>query len=233
MIHETTHCTFLIDERELNGVHQVQLTICEETDQGSGIKCAIEMVENVLVRLLGSDESRGRLLYDLALSYSDDVRPEGVVFQRNPLNSLQRVWMCVVDLPCEVHEGELKYLVTPFLDGDTFDQMHQANCIMKICTENFGVKLIRCRPYALILGKQVKNMYSALLVTKNALKRYKQNKIGLACNPVPSSRWASSSVSNAVAATKQGALKPRIITIPEWLFEDISFREEIRGVYFC
>ena len=169
MIHETTQCTFLIDERELNGVRWVQLTICEEAEQGSGIKCAIEKVENALVRLLGSDEARGRLLYDIALSYSDDVRPDGVVFQRNPLNSFERVWMCLVDLPCEVHEGELKYIVTHLLDGDTFDQMHQSNCTMKLCREYFGVKLIRCRPYALIFGKQSKDICSGLLVAKNAL----------------------------------------------------------------
>ena len=182
---------------------------------------------------MGSDEARGRLLYDIALSYSDDVRPDGIVFQRNPLNSFERVWMCLVDLPCEVNEGELKYLVTPFLDSDTFDQMHQANCNMKLCSDNFGVKLIRCRPYALIFGKQVKDTCSGLLVAKNALKRSKQNKMALACNPVPPSRWANFSASNAVVVTKQGALKPRVITIPEWLFEDVSFQEEIRGVYLC
>ncbi len=104
-------------------MHQVQLTICEEADQGSGIKCAIEMVVNALVRLLGSYEARGRLLYDVALSYSNDVRPEGVVFQRNPLNSFEQVWICIVDFPCEVHEWELKYLVTLLLDGDTSNQM--------------------------------------------------------------------------------------------------------------
>jgi len=104
-------------------VHQVQLTICEEADQGSGIKCAIEMVVNALVRLLGSYEARGRLLYDVALSYSNDVRPEGVVFQRNPLNSFEQVWICIVDFPCEVHEWELKYLVTLLLDGNTSNQM--------------------------------------------------------------------------------------------------------------
>ena len=35
-----------------------------------------------------------------------------------------------------------------------------------------------------------------------------------------------------MVVTKQGAFKPRVITIPEWLFEDVCFQEEIRGVYY-
>lgn len=233
IIYKTTGCKILIEERESNGKHQVGLTLHEQAEPCSGTKKAIELVENTLVGLVGQEESRGRLLYDMALSYGD-VRPDGVVFQRNPLNSMERVWMCLIDLPCYMHEGEMKYLASPFADGETFEQMHKANCALKLCKESFGVKLVRCPPYAFIFGKQVNNVSSALVVGRNALKRFKQNNMALISQasvnkPLPPSRWDGLLDSNSVS--KKVAPKQRIVAIPEWLILDVAFQQQIESMY--
>jgi len=229
-IYQSTGCKILIEER----TSQVWLALCDHLGQGSGIKRATEILENKLVHLVGQEESRGRLLYDIAMSYADDVRPDGVVFQRNPLNSCERVWMCLVDFPAEVHDGVMKYIISPFVSGETYYQIHQANCTMKICRDSFGVKLFRCRHYALILGKQAKSVSAALVIAKNALKRFKQNKMyqtsyALLDNPVPS-RWDGLPDSKKV--NKKVAPKPVIVAIPEWLMLDVSFQQQIKDGLF-
>ena len=222
-----------LEETEMDDSRRLSIVIrapAESTD--AIVKNVTQMLEDVLVGII-DEESRGRLLYDMALACNVDIRSDGAVLQRNPLNSADRVWMCVVDFPTYVIEGVQKHFVIPSIDGKSYDEIHNAKCTLKICKDNFNVKLSRCKPYALILGKQVKNVSAAIVVIKNAIKRFRQisEVPSLQSLTVTSSRTLNDhmplfGVSNRSRA--QFINNARKVAIPMWLVSDPNFRERVR-----
>jgi len=171
-IDEKAGCNIFVEERESE--ETVHIWLIFEAPVEPGIwKIAIEMVENSLIRLLGKEEAHRRLLYDMALSYSRIVRPDGPVLQRNPLDLNERVWMYIVELPADVWEGGLQYFAPLFLDYRTQDSIHQADCTVELCRDSFSVTLERCQHYALVFGKTARTVSDAIIMTKNALKLFK------------------------------------------------------------
>jgi hypothetical protein len=117
----------------------------------------------VLVSLIGA-QAKCKLLYDLAESYSETCL-HGVLQLRNPLNSSERVWASIVDVP----NGEHKYLLPPFLSKETELEMHNLKCSVKFCGDNFNIKLGHCNPYAMISGRQKKNVVKAIEFIKKSI----------------------------------------------------------------
>ena len=135
---------------------------------------ATDIIEDALVGLIGAQESKGKLLYDLTESYSE-AWLGGVIQMRNPLNSCERVWATIVDLPTYVDkEGNQKYLLPPFISKAMEIHMHGLKCEVKICTENFGVELSHCDPYATIMGRSKTNVCTAVELIMKAIKSCKQ-----------------------------------------------------------
>ena len=216
----------------MNRSNQLWLTVHGQTDQCKQVKKSIELVENCLVKYLGAEEARGRLLYDMALSYGG-ARPDGAVLQRNPLNSCERVWMCVVELPAEIHDGELTYLIPYSIDGKTHDSIHQVNCTFKLCRDSFGVKLFSCRPYVMIMGKQAMNVSQAIVIAKNTLKMFKQNKMAQLVKDMyylPPSQLGT--LMNSNAANNKAPPKPRTVSIIGWYISEVSFQSHIQDELF-
>eukprot|EP00804_Cyclotella_cryptica_P008398 CCRYP_003925-RC/>CCRYP_003925-RC protein AED:0.03 eAED:0.03 QI:96/1/1/1/0.66/0.5/4/138/634 len=139
----------------------------------SNINKATDIIENDLLDLLGAEESKPRLLYDLTESYSE-VSYNGLIMMRNFMQSFERVWACIVEMPI-VHvdeNGKTKYSACPFLCKDTDDEMHKLRCTLKVCGDNFGVHLHRCKPYVIIIGKQKGNVGKAFEYVIKSLKKY-------------------------------------------------------------
>ena len=232
-IHEKTGCNIAVEERDQKIGNHVWLTVSGE--QGKATKKAVELVENCLVGTIGAEEARGRLLYDMALS-CDGARPDGALLQRNPLNSFEKVWMWLVDLPAEVHDGELKFSFAPFAKGAFVESLHGTSCTVKICRESFGVKLSFCRPYVMIFGSQVKSVSQAIVITKNALKQYKQLRVVQISQCMSKQAGLPSQIGGAMSSlntmSKKANPKPIIMTLPSWLVSTESFRYQIEGTFF-
>merc|ERR1711862_961430 len=132
------------------------------------------------------------------------------------------------ELPARVHKGQW----TPLVDGTTYNSIHEFNCSLKICRDSFGVKLCRCPPYAMIIGRQKQNVSNAILYLKNALKMFEQSQLVRPQEVIlPPSRLVTLLDSNA-ANNKKPPPKPRIITIPQWLVSDASFQRRIQDGIF-
>ena len=137
------------------------------------INKATDIIENDLLDLLGAEESKPRLLYDLTESYSE-VSHDGLIMMRNFMQSFERVWAGIVEIPIShVDEnGNTKYSTCPFLCKETDDEMHKVGCTLKVCGDNFGIRLHRCKPYVIITGKQKGNVGKALEYVTKSLKKY-------------------------------------------------------------
>merc|ERR1712129_288013 len=109
-------------------------------------------IEDACVEIIGAQESKGRLIYDLTESYSE-VWMCGVIQMRNPLNSCERLWVSLVDLPMSTNkEGKTFCLLSPFVSKETDEFVHSLKCTVKLCADNFDINLIHCQPYAMIMG---------------------------------------------------------------------------------
>ncbi|KAL7548683.1 hypothetical protein ACHAWF_011957 [Thalassiosira exigua] len=256
---ETSGCDIAIEEMTFDNKKCICLKLNEQTERDERTerqhcsKKAIELVENCLVNIVGAEESRGRLLHDMALAYAESFRRHGIVLQRSPLDSVQRVWMGVVDLPTDV-EGDFKYTRTNRLDGKIYDMIHEVNCSVKLCQENFGIKLFRCQPYALVFGRRLEDVGQAMVIAKKALKeknvQHTTAEIGTAAEDIPVNKWLnenllphsqSTGLSDSSAGGKttryrsrprQRDAKPRVVTIPLWLLSDANFQQQIEDGLF-
>ena len=48
--------------------------------------------------------------------------------------------------------------------------MHNLKCSVKLCGDNFNIKLGHCNPYAMINGRQKKNVVKAIEFIKKSIK---------------------------------------------------------------
>lgn len=165
-----TGCAILLSQN-----HLIITPMHQAGENGPSISKANDMIEDALVGLLGSQESKCKLLYDLTESYSEVYSVGGVIQLRNPLNSCERVWASIVDLPVFINkDGEQKYLLPPFISKESENELHMLKCTVKICTDSFDIKLQHCHPYAMIMGRQKKNVGIAIQFIKRAIKNFQK-----------------------------------------------------------
>ena len=141
----------------------------------SNMNKATYMLEDALFEYLGAEESKCRLLYDMTASYSE-VSQDGIIQMRNPLNSNERIWSHLINIPFTVsaEDGCRKYYLPPFISKVTDDKVHNLKCTIKICMDNFNVELCRCDPYAMIIGRQKCNVGIALKFVRKAILEYRK-----------------------------------------------------------
>ena len=144
----------------------------------------------------------------------NNIKYYGAVYQRNPLNSCEHIWMTVVEIPSPLLQGNP--LVCPFIRVDFQTDMHHDKCTLIICRSN-NASLLCCRPYVLVLGKKAKDVDHAVAVTKKAMEQFMQI---LADKSLTSNRnsWVPMSKS-----------KQRKLMIPGWLLSDDLFLQQIKG----
>lgn len=219
-----TGCVLCITEANSKNANQMTLSVhAPSSIASSSVRNAIEAVEDTLIKdVIASEPSRGRFLYDMALEYGE-VKPDGILQQRNPLNSSERVWMNVIDIPS---------VISSLIDGKMNDNIHKAKSCLVVCKENFGNTLHRCQPYVLVTSKQAKNVAFATSAVNNAIKRHAQNNID-----VPfSSDWTPANVPShhkplALDTTRHAdkpTIKSRKITIPSWFMSDEALRRDLQ-----
>lgn len=141
------------------------------------ISKATDIIENALLGLLGAEESKSRLLYDPTESYSE-VTSHGVIQMRNPIQSFDSVWAGIIEIPVSPvdRDGNTKYVYVPFTCKDIDDEMHRFKCTLKVCTDSFGIALSRCKPYAIVIGKQKGSVEKAFEYVSKAVKKYRLKK---------------------------------------------------------
>ena len=139
---------------------------------------AIDIIEDALVGSIGAQASKCRLIYEVTESYSE-VWLDGVLSMRDPLDSCQRIWASILDLPMYTNDvdGE-KYFLHPFTSAETRIELHKLKCDVKVCADNFDIKLDHCEPYAMIMGRQKSNVGKAVDFAKKAMKE-QQKKFGI------------------------------------------------------
>ena len=184
---------------------------------------AIEMVENVLVKVLGAEESKGRLLYDIARSFQNTKKDEAILETRNPLNSSNRVWMALVELPKKMILNSSAGAIdtSPFVDSSFQGTIHNTRCTVLLGKHNFGTELVHCQPYVLILGKQANHVNNAVNLTKKAI-RLRQSSQEPHTLGLHETRYL---------ANKSNANTKKVM-LPVWLLADASYQKEIEGVLF-
>lgn len=219
VIEQLTGCVLRLVETSTD----VNLVVHAANNVSTLVRGAIELVENALIqKVIVSEQSRGRFLYDMASCYSE-MKSDGTLQQRSPFNSFEKVWMNVIDIPAQTMGEELKYSISPFIDSKINDDIHAAKCILNICRDNFGTQLLRCEPYILIVGKQAKNVSIATASIKNAIKRHAQSSVEFIPNssrnngPLHCLPYANSS------------FKSRKLTLPSWLVSDEAFCQRIHS----
>ena len=219
VIEQLTGCVLRLVETSTD----FNLVVHAANNASALIRGAIEIVENSLIQMIiVSEQSRGRFLYDMASCYSE-MKPDGAVQQRNPFNSFEKVWMNLIDIPAQTVGEELKYSISPFIDGKINDDIHAAKCILNICRDNFGTQLLRCEPYILIVGKQAKNVSIATAAIKNAIKRHTQKSVEFIRNP------SKNNEQFRCLPHTNSSFKSRKFTLPSWLVSDEAFRQQIHS----
>ena len=124
------------------------------------------MIEDALLKFLGTEKFRCMLLYGLTKSYSRHLF-DSIIQMRNPLHSSEHVWANVVDL-----SPYNKECYTSLVTNEVNEEMHRLRCTLKVCRESFGIKLLRCYPYVMIMGLQKRNVGAAIDFVKRELKKY-------------------------------------------------------------
>ncbi len=135
---------------------------------------ATSIVEDELLDFLGGEISKCRLLYEITASYSNEI-PGSIIQIRNPLNSNEKVWASIFDIPFTlVEDGNRRYFMAPLTSKEMDDELHKLKCVAKVCTDNFSFKLLRCDPYAIIMGRQKSSVSRANSFVAKAIKRYQK-----------------------------------------------------------
>ena len=212
-----------MDKRTVHNKTQLFVVMQSNNENDDRAKIAIETIENSLVSVLCVEES-GRFLYDVARSFkSTKKHHDGAVYQRNPLNSCECIWMSVVEIPSSLVEGMPS--MRSFNNAEFQENMHRAKCTLIICRSNLNASLLRCWPYVLVMGKQEKHVDQAVALTEKAMKQATQT---LAYKSSTSNANVKSS-KNYHSMAPKSTYNPRKLMIPGWLLSDDLFLQQIKG----
>ena len=152
MIRAETACSVKISHDDYGTLR----VIIRSDDGNRGLGRARGMVEETIIEFLNDENSKGRLLYDLATTASgsinfDHIRTsDGFVLQEMP----KRVWMKLLELPyAESNGGRKQYHGKFLLNRHLQDEMiHGTDCVKRIYA--FRDEPIWCEPYILISGQR-------------------------------------------------------------------------------
>ena len=144
--------------------HYLLIKPAQNMDHRPELKIETSMIEDAFLKFLGAEESRCMLLYDLTKLYTKHP-VDGIIQMRNPLNSTELVWANVFDL-----SSYSKKCFITLVMNEVYDEMHRLGCTLKVCRKSFGIKLLRCQPYVMIMGRQKRNIGEAIGFVKEGIK---------------------------------------------------------------
>lgn len=126
------------------------------------------------------DGSKGRLIYEVALSCRGGHRPNNsssrALTAKNPFaeDDEREVFMSVVELPFTTEHGRKKFHAPYLRDSRLLDRIwKETNCSIRVCGDDFDVPTQYCDPYVFVFGKSYKNRHQdvdrAVEIVKEAI----------------------------------------------------------------
>lgn len=128
---------------------------------------ARDLVQESLLSYLGSDKSKGRLVFDLALSVGTDIRKlsdasNAVKTNYNYPSGHGMVWVTAIDLDLSFKNKQEEREQCRWLLKQVGDVRVSAGCSIKVYGEPcFAGPLKMCSPYILIFGKRLDDVKKA------------------------------------------------------------------------
>ena len=159
------------------------MTITMTTNNGNtghrDLKNARRKVEDLILDFIQNDGSKGRLMYELAVScwgaHRSKYSSSNAVKQRNPFNDYRENFMSVVDLPSEVIKGKRCFHGEFLLKAHVLGQIKkQSGCTIKICGDDFNIPVELCNPYVLVYGGSFKDVDRAVEIIKDYTSKHQQ-----------------------------------------------------------
>lgn len=115
-------------------------------------------LENFFLDYLNSDNCIGRLFYDLALScqHLHPQRGRSCVYQRNPWEGNEMVYMSVVEVPYSRKDGNFHTFHLFSKDFRALGRVNSVGCTVKIVDKNGRLKTnwLTCKPHVWVWGNK-------------------------------------------------------------------------------
>ena len=136
-------------------------------------------IQHLLLDYVGGDGSRGRLVYECALSCWGSHRPKTstskAVKVSDPFNSGTGRFMTVLPLPCQLHTGGNKkvYHAANLLISEVQRRItYEANSYIKLVGDEFKVPCKLCEPYVLVMGSSSQGVDKGADIVKEVVKKH-------------------------------------------------------------
>mmetsp|Transcript_13422 Transcript_13422/g.24302 ORF Transcript_13422/g.24302 Transcript_13422/m.24302 type:complete len:510 (+) Transcript_13422:2-1531(+) len=141
-------------------------------------------VQELLLGYVGNDGSRGRLLYEVALSCRGPHRPEhstsGAIKAFNPLEgdsedprNGSRCWITVLELPYVFEKGRKDYQAAYLLRSDVLTRLKKkVKCYFRVVGEKFRMPVKLCDPYLLVSGRTFQEVDIAAEILGEEIRKH-------------------------------------------------------------
>ena len=135
-------------------------------------------IQHLLLDYVGGDGSRGRLVYECALSCWGSHRPKTstskAVKVSDPFNSGTGRFMTVLPLPYQLHSrGNKVYHAANLLISEVQRRItYEANSYIKLVGDEFKVPCKLCEPYVLVMGSSSQGVDKGADIVKEVVKKH-------------------------------------------------------------
>ena len=129
-------------------------------------------IRELLSDYVGHDGSRGRLVYETAVSCWGAHRPRAstskAVQEHDPFNSGTGKFLTVLPLPCDSYKV---FHAANLLRTDVQRRLtYEANCYIKLVGNEFKVPCRMCEPYVLVMGSSWKGVDKGAEIVKEVVR---------------------------------------------------------------
>lgn len=153
----------------------ITIDACSQTGALRDLTMARQKIESLMLGYLNiyNDGSKGRLVYDIALSCKGAHRPNNstsrAVNTKSPFDG-RYTWMTVLELPFRGENGRREYHTKYLLDSRLLGDIKNAGCAIKLCGGECGIPTKQCNPYVWLTGTNSKTVDQAAAMIKDAIK---------------------------------------------------------------
>jgi len=145
------------------------------------LKVARQMIQSILLKCVGDDGSRGRLIYEVAQSCWGAHRPNqstsNAVKDFNPLyNSEQQVFMSVVEFPFVCEEGGKKifHAAQNVLRKGSLAKIQASGCFVLVVKNGYRISTDKSDPYVFVYGQTYRGVDKAVDTVKHVIRGHQR-----------------------------------------------------------
>ena len=137
-------------------------------------------LQELLLDYVGNDGSRGRLIYELALSCWGAHRPKkstcNAIKARDPFDGDSGLRsITVLALPYHFSGGRRVYHAAPLLKANLLARIrNEANSYIKVVGDEFRVPVKFCDPYVLVVGNCYQDVDKAAEIVRGVIDKHVQ-----------------------------------------------------------